>query len=144
MAHADFDAATEQYRAALQAFPNGDPAPVLELFSQRDDVTLANPLGPPCRGRSAVEKAATEAAANFTSGAGSCRFEDISRYSTPELGYLLEIEHAEGRLAATGDVARLSLRVTTIFRLEEDTWKVAHRHADPLTGPRPISAIAEA
>ena len=143
MASPDFDAAIEEYRRALQAFPNGDAGPVLELFSRADDVTLANPLGPPCRGRSAVEKAAVEAAANFDRGGGSCRFEDISKYASGDLGYLLEIERAEGRVVATGELAQLSLRVTTIFRREGDTWKVVHRHADPLTGPRPLSAVTE-
>lgn len=143
MADSDFDDVIEKYRTALRAFPSGDAAPVLELFSREDDVTLANPLGPPCRGRTAVEKAGTEAAAQFEGGSGSCHFEEISKYSTPALGYMVEIEHAQGRLASTGDDVRLSLRVTTIFRLEGDAWKVVHRHADPLTGPRPITAIAE-
>jgi hypothetical protein len=30
--------------------------------------------------------------------------------------------------------------VTTIFRREDDAWKIAHRHADPITTPRPIES----
>jgi hypothetical protein len=37
----------------------------------------------------------------------------------------------------------IPLRVTTVFRLEDTAWKIVHRHADPLTGPRPATAIAE-
>ena len=29
-----------------------------------------------------------------------------------------------------------ALRVTNVFRLEGDAWKLVHRHADPITSPR--------
>lgn len=47
---ADVDEAIEAYREALTKFVEGDPEPVAAFFSTRDDVTLANPLGPPRRG----------------------------------------------------------------------------------------------
>jgi ketosteroid isomerase-like protein len=136
-----FDAAIEAYRLALQAFPKGDPAPVLELFSRRDDVTLANPLGPPCIGRAEVEKASVAAAANFSGG--SVRFEEVSRYGTPDLGYVLELERIEARTAGSEDPAHITLRVTTVFRREGDVWKVSHRHADAITTARPIATLTE-
>jgi ketosteroid isomerase-like protein len=37
----------------------------------------------------------------------------------------------------------ISLRATIIFRREEDTWRIVHRHADPITTPRPISTVIE-
>ena len=119
----------------------GDPEPVLELFSRRDDVTLANPLGPTRLGRADVEKATREAAANVTGG--SVRFDELSRYATPDLAYMVELERTEVQLADSGATVRISLRVTTIFRREGDTWNVAHRHADPITTDRPISTIVE-
>lgn len=131
----------EAYRQGLQAIMNGDPEPVGELFSRRDDVTLANPLGPPRLGWAEVEKATKEAAAHFTGG--SVRFEEVSRYATPDLAYVVQLERAEGRLTDSEDMVRISLRVTMIFRREGDTWKVAHRHADPITTARPISTIVE-
>lgn len=137
----DFDGVVEAFRQALDAFLKGDARPVTELFSQRDDVTLANPLGPPRLGRAEVEKATEEAAANFTGG--SIYFEEVSRYSTPELGYIVQLERVEAQLAGSEDRAPVSLRVTMIFRREGATWKVAHRHADPITTPRPISTIIE-
>ncbi len=47
MSQSEFDGAVEGYREALRAYMTGDPVPVTEFFSRRDDVTLANPLGPP-------------------------------------------------------------------------------------------------
>jgi hypothetical protein len=35
------------------------------------------------------------------------------------------------------DVAPFDLRVTTTFRREDDTWKIVHRHADPVPKPHP-------
>lgn len=136
-----FDGAVEAYRKALDPFLKGDAGPVAELFSRRDDVTLANPLGPPRLGRADVEKAIQEAAANFEDG--SVRFEELSRYSTPELGYVVQLERTEVQLAGSEEMAPSSLRVTMIFRREGDTWKVAHRHADPITTARPISTIID-
>jgi hypothetical protein len=90
--HSDFDNAVEAFRQATVSFLNGDPRPAMELYSRRDDVTLANPLGPPRRGPAEVAKAAAEAAAQVSDGS-TRRIDEVSRYSTPELGYVVQIEH---------------------------------------------------
>ena len=51
-----FDRAVEAYRRALEPFVAGDPQPVTAFFSRREDVTLANPLGPVRRGPAAVDQ----------------------------------------------------------------------------------------
>jgi ketosteroid isomerase-like protein len=33
------------------------------------------------------------------------------------------------------------LRVTIIFRLEDDTWKIVHRHTDTVITPRPHESM---
>jgi ketosteroid isomerase-like protein len=138
----DFDSAVEAFRQALVPYLKGDPKPAMELFSRREDVTLANPLGPPRRGPSEVAKAAAEAAAQVSDG--SIRdFEDVSRYSTPDLGYVVAIERTQARVADTRNIRPIALRTTMIFRREGGTWKVVHRHADPITTPRPFSTVIE-
>ena len=139
VAHADFSAAVDAYRQALDAFVTGDARPVLEHFSRRDDVTLANPLGPRRLGRADVEQAGEGAVANFE--AGSLRFEDLSRHATADLRHVVSLERAEVRLAGSDEMVPSTLRVTMIFRGEGDTWRVAHRHADPITTTQPISTI---
>ena len=92
----DFDGAVEGYRQALHAYVKGDPSPVTEFFSRRDDVTLANPLGPARRGPAEVDKAIAEGAAMLKDG--SVRgVEEVSRYSTPNLGYVVQVERTQGR-----------------------------------------------
>jgi ketosteroid isomerase-like protein len=138
----DFDGAIEAFRQALVPYLKGDPKPATALFSRRDDVTLANPLGPPRRGPAEVDKTAAEAAAQVSDGS-ILSFEEVSRYSTSDLGYIVQIERAQARLAGSGNMSPIALRVTMIFRREGDTWRIAHRHADPITTPRPISTVVE-
>ena len=49
----------EQDRQAADDFSGGDPGPVKQLFSHRDDVTLANPFGPAVRGDRHADASAT-------------------------------------------------------------------------------------
>ena len=104
MSDSDFNDAIEAYRQALSPFLHGDPEPVLALFSRSDDVTLANPLGPPQRGPANVEQAIRAAAANFREG--TLQFEEVSRYNTADLGYVVQLEPSEVQLAATNHTAR--------------------------------------
>ena len=142
MSESDFDGAVEAYRQALEPYVKGDPRPVTEFFSRREDVTLANPLGPPRRGPAEVDEAIAAGAASLTDGSVR-RVEEVSRYSTPELGYVVQLERTQARLPGSEDMTPFALRVTMIFRREGDTWRVAHRHADPITTPRPISTLVE-
>ena len=142
VAPSDFDRAIDAFRQALVRYVTGDPRPVLELFSQRDDVTLANPLGPPRRGPAEVGMIAADAAAHLRDGSPP-RFEEISRYSTSDLGYVVHIERTEARVAGSENLGQIALRVTMIFRREGDAWNVVHRHADPITTPRPITTIVQ-
>jgi ketosteroid isomerase-like protein len=55
------------------------------------------------------------------------------------------IEHPRSKLGGREEVTPFSLRVTMVFRPEDGTWKVVHRHADPITSPRaPESLIRDA
>ena len=138
----DFDGAIDAFRQALVRYVKGDPRRALELFSERDDVTLANPLGPPRRGPADVGRVAAEAAAHLRDGSPP-QFEEISRYSTSDLGYVVQIERTQARVAGSENLSQIALRVTMIFRREGDTWNVVHRHADPITAPRPITTIVQ-
>ena len=145
----DLDAAIEGYREALREYVRGDPEPVAGFFSTREDVTLANPLGPPRRGPAEVRKGIVEGGTHFMEGGSlrfaqvTSRFEEVSRYAAPELAYVVQLERLEGRRSADGETVRISLRVTMIFRQEDGVWRVAHRHADPITSVRSIDTAVE-
>jgi len=134
------DAIVEESHRALDAFFKGDANPVKPLFSRRDDVTLANPFGPPRRGWAEVEETMEAAAANYRDGA-VVGFEEVSRYATPELAYVVEVEHYQVKVGGSDEVTPVSLRCTTILRRESDGWKIVHRHADPITAARPAESV---
>jgi ketosteroid isomerase-like protein len=134
----DFDEAVRRCQIALGEFVEGNPEPMKEMFSHREEVSLANPFGPPARGWQQVEQIMDLASSNIRDGE-IFGFEDVAKYSTPELAYIVWIERAEvGRRYA---VARFDLRATLIPRPEEGIWKVVHRHADPITSARPVESV---
>jgi hypothetical protein len=59
--------------------------------------------------------------------------EILEKHATPELAYVVEIERGEAEIGGSEDVTPWALRATMIFRPEEGTWKIVHRHADPIT-----------
>jgi len=142
MSATDLAQVIEQDHRALDALVRGDPEPKKRLFSRRDDVTLANPLGPPARGWNQVEKTLERAVAQLREGE-PIRFERISEYATADLAYIVEIERTRMKVGGADDLSPVSLRVTTIFRREDGEWRIAHRHADPITTARSAESIIE-
>jgi ketosteroid isomerase-like protein len=133
----DLDQAIERYHEAADVFARGNPEPVKSLYSHRQDVTLANPfVGPPVRGWVEVSAALDYASSNFRDGRVTS-VESVGSYVGSDLASILEIERWEARVGHREDVAPFVLRVTTTFRLEDDSWKVVHRHADPIATPSP-------
>jgi ketosteroid isomerase-like protein len=138
----DLDRVIEKCRLALDEFVKGDPEPMKEMFSHREDVSLANPLGPPARGWGEVAETMDRAASNLTDGA-MVAFEDVAKYVTPELAYTVWLERQQARVGGRRDVTPFVLRVTMIYRHEDTTWKVLHRHADTVTTPRPAESMIQ-
>ena len=138
----DVDELIDRYQQALDDFMKGNPEPVKELFSHREDVTLANPLGPPAHGWHEVGATIEHAAAQFRDGR-LVGVEIVEKHATPEFAYSVWLEHAEGKVGAREDIAPSTLRVTMIYRPEEGSWKVVHRHADPITSPQPVESVMQ-
>ena len=126
------DELIEKYDLALGEFVKGNPEPVKELFSHRDDVTLANPLFPVGHGWEQVAERLERAASTLREGEMT-GFETVEKHATPEFAYV----------GGGEDVASFALRVTMIFRPEDGSWKVVHRHADPITTPQPAESLIQ-
>jgi ketosteroid isomerase-like protein len=138
----DVDELIERYQLALDGFMKGDPKPVQELFSHREDASLANPYGPPVRGWDGIAKT-TEHAASLRRDGRATGFEIVAKNVTPELAYIVQIERLESKIGQSEEITPYSLRATMIFRPEDGTWKVVHRHADPITTPRPAESVIQ-
>ncbi len=140
MSASDLAEVIEAHHRALDAFMRGDAGLARALFSRRDDVTLSNPFGPTARGWDAVIVAMEHAAANYREGE-AIGFDRVSAYATADLAYTVEVERLRAKVGGAAEHASLALRVTTIFRREEDGWRIVHRHADPITAPRPAASV---
>src|SRR5215203_4914476 len=138
----DFDEVLEQYHQALDEFMKGNPESAKKLFSHRDDVTLANPFGPVAHGWAQVAEAMERAASHYRDGELT-GFETVAKYVTPELAYLVEMERFEAKVGAREDATPVTLRVTSIFRPEDGTWKLVHRHADPISTPQLAESVIQ-
>jgi ketosteroid isomerase-like protein len=138
----DLDKVLEQYHLALDELLKGSAQGYKKLFSHRDDVTLANPFGPPVRGWDEVAKALERAASHYRDG-DATGFENVAKYITPELAYTVELERMQAKVEGRDDVTPIAARVTTIFRPEEGAWKVVHRHADPITTAQPAASVIQ-
>src|SRR5215203_886352 len=122
----DVDEVVEQYHLALGEFAKGNPEPLKMLYSHREDVSLANPFGPPVRGWEQVAETMESAASNYRDGE-STGFENVAKHVTPELAYIVEVERYQAKVGGREDLTLIALRVTSIFRPEEGEWKVVHR-----------------
>jgi hypothetical protein len=87
----DFDEVLEQWRLAINEFQRGNPKPTQELFSHREDVTLANPLGPAApgigpvaHGWEQVSRTQEHAASQFRDGQPAS-VEIVEKHVTPSL-----------------------------------------------------------
>ena len=140
MADNDLDSAIEQSHAALAAILKGDPSVYKALYSDRDDVTLGNPFGPYARGRRKVEETLDRAASNYRGGE-STGIELVAKYVSNDLACIVEVERGRSKVGGAKELASVAVRVTSVFRFERGAWKLVHRHADPITAPRPAESV---
>ena len=137
------DKLIEQFNLAQGELVKGNAEPANELFSHTEDVTLANPYGPPVRGFDEVAAVGERAASRFRDGE-IVGFETIEKYVTDELAYIVRVERARAKVGGSEEITPFALRVTMIFRPEEDgEWKIVHRHADPITTAQPAESVIQ-
>ena len=126
----DFATARTEARDALASIINGDATGYKALYSPADDVTLGNPFGGFGRGRGAVDEQLERAASHYADGE-TIGVETITECVMGDWAYTVEIERVRARVGGRADVTDLALRVTCVYRREDGTWKLVHRHADP-------------
>ena len=138
----DLDRVITQSHQAVDAFARGDSEPLKALYSHNDDVCIANPFGPPATGWQNAADTMDRAALNFRDGRAT-GFERMAEYATPGLAYVVEMEHFEAKMGGAEVLSPLTLRVTTILRPEDGTWRIVHRHADPIATPRAAESVIQ-
>lgn len=113
---------------AEEAIHNGDPALRLQMWSQKDPVTLFGAWGPCNSGWDEVSRTFRWVASRF-SNCTEYSFELVAAGVSGDLAYTVGYEHSERSLDG-GAVEPSTLRVTHIYRRENGEWKIVHRHGD--------------
>ena len=93
---------------------------------------LAKPFGSTVKGWNKVSEALDFASSRFRDGEVK-NFETIVIYETTDLVTMFEIERWKSKVGGKQEISTFNLRVTTTFRQEQNTWKLIHRHADPIS-----------
>ena len=130
MSSVDFDEVVAQSRAALDQMVRGSTEGYEALWSPEEDITLGNPFGGFGRGRAAIYEQMERAASYYRDGEVTS-FETVNQFVGPDIAYTVEIERFKVKVGGQPDTSDIALRVTCIYRREDDGWKLVHRHADP-------------
>lgn len=128
-----------QMEAATNRFLNGDATLWKELCSHQDDATIFGGWGGYERGWTELGPRYDWAAQRFV--AGELTVEYIAIHVSGNLACSVALERSTVRLVDQTIAATMLLRVTHLFRYAADGWKLVHRHADPLLGVTPPSAV---
>ncbi len=115
------------------ALIRGDVREYFALLPHADDYILMMPFGgEPRRGVDLSDETLDALSAYFEGG--ESEFDVIQSYTSPELVVLVVMERQHGKVGGLPE-QDLSLRVTLVFRRDDDEWRLVHRHADPLVHP---------
>ena len=137
------EAMVDRCHAALGEIVRGNAEPWADLFSLEADVSLGNPFGPFVVGFDNVMSTARGAADRYRDGE-LIGFDRVATYGAADLACVVEVERFRARVGDSVDLAPVSLRVTSLYRAERGEWKLAHRHADPITSPRLADSVLTA
>jgi ketosteroid isomerase-like protein len=131
-----------QFDLAQGEFVKSNPEPIKKWYSHRQEVTLANPIGPTARGWEQVAATLERAASQLRDGE-LLEVENLAKYVTPELAYIVRVERSKSKVGGQEAVSPVTLRATMIMRPEDGVWKIVHRHADPITTARPAASVIQ-
>jgi ketosteroid isomerase-like protein len=131
-----------QFDLAQGEFVKSNPEPIKKCYSHRQEVTLANPIGPTARGWEQVAATLERAASQLRDGE-LLEVENLAKYVTPELAYVVRVERSKSKVGGQEAVTPVSLRATMIMRPEDGVWRIVHRHADPITTARPAESVIQ-
>jgi len=119
--------ASEQFYAALNRVINGNPGPMMEVWSHGSDVSTMNPRGRVNLGWEEVRAGWERAAQSLSEGQVS--MEDLVVVPiADDVVYTLGTDH--GQMKVGDQPVLIDGRVTTIYRREGGGWKIVHHHTD--------------
>jgi len=120
------------FEDGISGFLNGDAARWKAIASHRDDVTIMGAWGAAEQGWAEASPRYDWAAARFQPSDARVQVQYLAVGEHGDFGYTVAIERSSVHVIGAEKPARMALRVTHLFRKENGTWRMIHRHADPL------------
>lgn len=130
-ANSTFQSFLSEWEEAQGHFINGDPASWKEHTSQGGDATIFGAFGGYEKGWNEVGPRYDWASSQFANSGSTQKIEYLNTGVSGDLAFTVSLERQDVRIGEKDNPARV-LRVTQVFRREGGTWKLLHRHADPL------------
>jgi ketosteroid isomerase-like protein len=127
-----FQSFLPRFELALSRFVNGDPVLWKQIASHREDHIIMGAWGAHEKGWAETAARYDWAAARFRPSAAKVKVEYLATGESGDIAYSISIERSAVHIIGQEKVAPMALRVTHIFRREEGTWRLIHRHADPI------------
>ena len=119
---------TRTFYAALNEILGGNVKPMLELWSQTDDVTYMSPFGELLVGWEPI-RASWESQADQHLG-GRVEPEGLHHFASDTLGFVVGFER--GSVEIDGNATPIDIRATSMYRVEDGRWAMIGHHTDPL------------
>jgi ketosteroid isomerase-like protein len=127
----DFEQFMKQRSEVALAYINGNAAPLGEISARQDPASFFHPSGDYYQGAKAVWSKYETDGASFESGSEG-ELEILHMAASDGLAYWVGFQRASVHLRGRAEPVQFNLRITELFRREGDSWKLIHRHADPL------------
>ncbi|WP_425099890.1 YybH family protein [Tropicibacter sp. S64] len=124
----NFDDFMKARENAARAYVTGRADLLLDLSAQEGPASFFAPDGAVVTGAASVNDANARGAEHFAPG-GTTFFEVLESGSSDEYGYWVGYQAA--KVEVDGKAQEMRLRVTEIFQMGAEGWKLIHRHASP-------------
>ena len=127
----DFKTFMKERQQVAAAYVSGDAEPLGRIVAQQSPASFMSPGGGVVKGTQAVWSRYEKDAGRFEPGS-TTELEIIDMAAGDTVAYWTGIQQAQARMKGQAEAVANKLRVTEVFRREGDSWKLVHRHADPL------------
>ena len=125
----DFEQFMKRREDVAQAYVNGGAKPLRSIATLVSPATFFSPGGDYQQGAEHVISIQEQGAKQFEPG-GKNKLEILQMSASDGIAYWVGLQRATARLKGKAEPVPMNLRVTEVFRREDDDWKLVHRHAD--------------
>jgi ketosteroid isomerase-like protein len=136
-ADSSFRAFLPTFEGAINSMVNGDGALWGALLSTKPGTTLFSPFGAVYREPPTIGRRYQWVAKQFVPGHHRVQVEYLNVAVSGDLAAVVALERGTFRLAGSDSTGNSITRATMIFRREDGSWKLRHRHMDHLTEESP-------